>query len=428
VTTNLTRLTDSRLAGLGPGDHTDPATTGLQLRVRRGALRLSRVWLVRYKWQGQTVRLVIGRYPGTTLASARATAQRVREFIDDGIDPRRAMPRQRPPAGPRATTNAPGTDAQHSIENLAREFVQRYARIELKRPDHVESILNKHVLPDWKRRDVRTIKPREVIDLLDKIVERGHDVMANRTASVLGQMFKYGIHRGLVEDSPVKLLYRPGGKEKPRNRALTDDELAAYLKDPTACTRYERLAHVVTLLLLTGQRRGELALARWRDIDTNRALWTIPAENRKNGQAHVVPLSAWALAEFESLKEAAGESPFVLPDDHGKAANPKLLTRGVARCLPRFKKRGIAAFTLHDLRRTCRTGLGQLRVAPDIAERVIGHAQERLIATYDVGAYADEKRDALNKWAAHLESLRRRPDAKVSAAGTRKKARKRPKL
>jgi hypothetical protein len=70
-----------------------------------------------------------------------------------------------------------------------------------RRPEYVERILNQDVLPEWKGRDARTITPREVVELLDCILARGSRVMANRTAALLGQLFKFGIHRAIVDDS-----------------------------------------------------------------------------------------------------------------------------------------------------------------------------------------------------------------------------------
>jgi integrase len=387
------------VATLPQGDHTDPAAQGLQLRVRPK----SRTWLFRYRWRGQWVRMTIGHVPGMSLSDARIRALELRRVIDDGIDPRRAGPSRRErSAAP--STSRPGD--KYSIEYLVSEFMVRYIRPTRKRPEYAQAILDKDVLSEWKNRDARTIKPREVIELLDGIVARGSPVQANRTAALLTQLFKFGIHRQIVEDSPVKLLMRPGGKEKPRERALTDGELKAFLADPTACTRYRRLAHVILVLVLTGQRRGELALAKWRDINFKAATWTIPDENAKTGRGHVVPLSDFAVREFEALKRAAKRSPWVLAADSGDGAlDPKLLTRNLAKCLERFKAQKIAAFTLHDLRRTCRTGLARLKVEPHIAERVLNHAQEKIAGTYDVHAYADEKRAALEKWAAHLKEL-----------------------
>jgi integrase len=266
--------------------------------------------------------------------------------------------------------------------------------------------LARDVLPEWKGRDVRTIEPFEVVALLKKIKARGSPVAANRTASVLGQLFKFAIHEQLVKSTPVQLLYRPGGNEKPRERALSDAELRAFLKDPLACTRFERLSHVITVLLLTAARRGELAAAKWADIDLQAKTWTIPAETAKAGKARVVPLSAWAVQEFKALRKLAERSTWVLPAAAGDGhVDAKLITRGVAKNLKRFAKQGIADFHPHDLRRTIRTGLGKLGVEPHVAELALGHKQKGMVGVYDVGAYLDEQRAALDRWAEHLRSL-----------------------
>lgn len=92
--------------------------------------------------------------------------------------------------------------------------------------------------------------------------------------------------------------------------------------------------------------------------------------------------------------------------EHISCGRTKYITRSVARCLKRFKKHGVAAFTPHDLRRNGRTGLTRFGVNVDIAERVLNHARERMEATYDVHDYLDEKREALEKWAKYLAALR----------------------
>ena len=399
-------FTATRIAALPAGRYKDPGQKSLYLLVRdRADGKPSRTWLHRIKVKGGDTYIPVGHFPETSLEVARDTIRNQRELLSKGIDPRRATPRRRAAPSPSTISAAPTGD-QHSIEFLAHEFLERYIKPRHKRPEYVAGMLKKDVLTEWKGRDARTIKPREVIELTDRVVARGSKVMANHTADMLAQMFKYGIHRAIVESSPVQLLFRPGGREKPRQRALSDDELKAFLIDPKGATRYERLAHVIKILLLTGQRRGELTLARWRDIDFEAKTWTVPNENAKTGRGHVVPLSDWAAREFEALQRLANRSSWVLPDNGGDHhLDPKLLTRGIAKCQKRFQERGIAAFTLHDLRRTCRTGLARLKVAPHIAERVLNHAQGKIPATYDVHDYLDEKRAALSQWADHLKCL-----------------------
>jgi integrase len=345
-----------------------------------------------------------------SLALARAEAQAHRELLDRGVDPRTARRARRP--APLSEAAAPTN--KHSIEFLVHEFLERHVRPNRRNPEYVERMLARDILPEWHGRDARTITPREVIELLDGIVARGSRVMANRTAGLLAQLFKFGIHRAVLENSPVMLLYRPGGKEKPRARALSEQELKSFLQNLDDACRFQRLPHVLRVLLLTLQRRSELALAEWREFDFKEKTWTIPAAHSKAGKGHVLPLSDWANEELQKLKVMSGGSRYVLPGpDRAAPADPKYITRSVARCLKRFKKHGVAAFTPHDLRRTGRTGLARLGVKLDVAERVLNHARERIEATYNVHDYLEEKREALEKWAQYLRHLR--DDLKASS-------------
>ena len=401
------RLTATRVHSLKPGrrqrDVSDPECRGLTLRIEPNG---SKTWLFRYKWRKQTVCLSLGAVSEyNSLRHARKAAGEHRGMIERGIDPRTARAPRRP--APSVRLAAGRSSNPNSMEFLAHEFLERHVKPNRRHPAYVQRVLEHDVLPEWKGRDARTITPREVVELLDKIVARGSRVMANRTAGLLGQLFRFGIHRAIVDDSPVKLLYRPGGREKPRERAFSDEELKAFLGNLDDACRFQRLPHVLRLLLLTLQRRGELALAEWREFDFKAKTWTIPDAHAKSGKGHVVPLSDWAIEELQKLKVIAGGSRYVLPNaDNTAPADPKYITRSVARCLRRFKKHGVAAFTAHDLRRTGRTGLAKLGVKTDIGERVLNHARDRIEATYDVYGYIDEKREALEKWARYLAELR----------------------
>lgn len=401
-------FTATRIATLPAGRYKDPGQKSLYLLVRdRIDDKPSRTWLHRTKVKGGDTFSVLGHFPETSLELARDTIRQQRELVSKGIDPKRAAPRRHAVRSPQPLSSA-AVGAEHSIETLAHEFIERHIKPNHKRPEYTQAILARHILPVWAGRDARTIKPREVIELLDTVVASGRRMMANKVAGVLAQLFRYGIHRALVDDSPVKLLMRPGGKQKPRQRALTDAELAAYLTDPVKCTRQPRLANVITVLLATAARRGELTFARWRDVDFKTRTWRIPPENSKTGVECLVPLTDMAIEALTKLRNAAGSSPWVLPGKKpAQPLEPRLLTRGLAKNLARFKKQGIAPFVLHDLRRTCRTGLAKLKVAPHIAERCLNHAQETIPGTYDTHDYLDEKREALQKWAAHLGAIRR---------------------
>jgi integrase len=396
------RLTANAITGLKPRpasyDVTDLGGAGVQLRVMpSGAKR----WYFRFYWRNKRQWLGLGQWPAVGLAEARTRARKAREVLDEGIDPRkagivkRASARTESPAahapGPAShavfTEPAIGTAAHaipkvvrrptdlsddpdnvpkdaHSVLFLAHEFYHRHVVKERKRrrPAYVKRVLNADVLPQWSDRDARTITSREVIELLDKIVDRGSPVMANRTANILSQMFMYGIHRATVPDSPVKLMYRPGGTE----------------------TR----------------------------------TWSIPDEDAEKGQGYVLPLSDWAADEIRALMSISSGSPYLLPRKDGlKPINPMLITRSVERLARRFQAVGIEPFTPHDLRRTGRTGLASLGIEDEVAERVLNHQKKGMKRVYDRFAYAPQKRDAIEKWAKYLSDLLAQPQGEKAPAG-----------
>jgi integrase len=452
------RLTTNAITGLKPRrtrfDVTDPGSAGVQLRVMPGG---AKCWYFRFYWGNKRQRLALGQWPAIGLAEARARAQKAREVLDEGIDPRNAGIVKRASARTKSPVqHAPVPVAQvvsnelaigsvaravryavkrptdlsddphdipkdtHSIRFLAHEFYHRHVVKERrrKRPAYVERVLNADVLPPWNDRDARTITSREVIELLDKIVDRGSPVMANRTANILSQMFMYGIHRAIVADSPVKLLYRPGGTEAPTERALSETELKAFLFDCKTICRTRRSGHILKTLLLTMQRRQELALATKKEFDLENRVWSIPDEHAKKGRGHVLPLSDWAVNEIQSLMNISGTSPYLLPRKNGlEPINPMLITRSVERLVHRFEAAGIERFTPHDLRRTGRTGLASLGIEDEVAERVLNHQKRGMKRVYDRFAYFPQKRDAIEKWATYLSDLLARARREKASAG-----------
>ena len=441
-----TRLTSNVIEGLKPEaklyEITDGSCAGLKLRVRPSG---TKVWAYRFYWENRRQLFQLGTWPEMTLATAREHAIVARKLLRDGIDPRKAgllstksKPAMREPSSsidiepavehPRRTdacnkqsrvTDLSDDPADlppdpHSVRFLAHEFYYRHIVKErgYVRPEYIKDILNRDVLRFWADRDARTIKPREILNRLDQIVDRGSKVMANRVADNLGLMFKYGIHRGIVTDSPVKLLYKPGGTENSRERSFDNDELKAFLLNYKQACRTRRIAHILMVLLLTMQRRQELALARKSDFDLDAGTWSIPDEHAKGkrGQrrGHVLPLTFSAVTELRALMDLAGDSPYLLPRADGeKPIDPKVITRAAKRLQRRFQKFGIQPWTPHDLRRTGRTALSALGIDDKIAERVINHKPARIKRVYDRYEYFNEKKDALAKWEEHLKILSR---------------------
>jgi integrase len=189
-----------------------------------------------------------------------------------------------------------------------------------------------------------------------------------------------------------------------RERVLEDDEI---LDVWNAC-REDHYGRIVKLLLLTGQRKGEVAGMTESELDELERLWTISGERTKNRAAHKVPLSDAAFAIIESQVRVVGRDLLF-----GDGAGP---FSGWSRCKARIDRRIAEArkvagrkpmkpWVLHDLRRTVRTRLGKLGVTPHISEAVLNHLPATLVQTYDRHDYMQEKRAALETWASHLETI-----------------------
>jgi hypothetical protein len=242
------------------------------------------------------------------------------------------------------------------------EFFLLFILVARKNCSEAARVLVKDVLPHWKGRDARTIKPREVIELLDGIVKRNAPVMANRTAAILRQLFLHGVHRSTIESSPVQLLFQPGGTEYSSDRALSDEFL--------------------------------------------------------------VPLTHLVIQEFRALQRLAGGSIYVLPRKKSDAPiHPGQITQATQRSQSLFQRCGIAPFSPHDLRRSCRTGLMRIRACRRfIARQVLNHKQPGVDGIYDLHDYFEQKRKALRRWNNHVIRLHAhastRPTPTVSDAAS----------
>ena len=144
-------------------------------------------------------------------------------------------------------------------------------------------------MADITRKDVRK--------LLDDIMDRGAPYTANRTLSGIRTFFDWAIEQDIVETSPCDRV-KPPGQEQIRDRVLDDGELRLLWEATTALT--PPFQQVVRLLVLTGQRLGEVSGMRWSELDLAAKLWSLPKERCKNGRAHDVPLSPQALAIIEA--------------------------------------------------------------------------------------------------------------------------------
>jgi integrase len=278
----------------------------------------------------------------------------------------------------------------------------------------VTGIIRRELIPTWGERPITEITRRDVIARIEEIVDRGGErpaagtrrraggpYAARHALSAARKLFKWAVGRDLLAASPcdrIKAAELHGAPAR-RDRVLGEEELRQVWAAAES-TPYP-YGPLIRLLILTGQRRDEIAGARWGDIDLNGALLTIGPERMKAGQAHAVPLTRSAVEILKGLPRfALGD--FVFSGQTG--AKP---FSGFSKAKTRLDRLtgGIAPYTLHDLRRTIRTRLAELGISPFIGELVIGHTQKGVHAVYDLYRYTEEKREALERWEERLLAI-----------------------
>lgn len=393
------RFTDKSLAALKPKpsryDVTEtgvsPDRRGLLVRVFPNGTRTFRA---RYTFAGKQQVLTIGHYPKTSLKEAHDRLAEIRGMVEAGQNPK---------------GDAPVQTAGFTLQQVAEEWRDKYLKVRAKTWEETWRRLKKDVLPTLGERRADEIKPREVVLLIDGIMQRGSPVVANKIRGDLAQMYRFAVSRALVESSPVVAIEKPH-REAPRNRKLTDAEIRKVWRKLGDAKMLPMMRHALRLLLVTGQRSGELRRATWSEFDFRGKLWTIPAEHIKKShrdELHEVPLSPLALDVLRELRASLGDynGPLVLPSPHRKK-NQSIEARALAHAIRNNREHlGVDPFTPHDFRRTVRSGLAALGVNPVVARRVVNHTLAGMDAVYDRHDYAVEKRLALELWADHLQAI-----------------------
>ena len=393
----------------------DRGCRGLYLVIQPGG---AKSWAVRYRYKGKPRKLTLGPAlvlergeaepahdptidGSVTLAAARMLASDALRKVVQGADP--AEQKQREKADTEALQAKLAGD---TVENLKIQFIERYAKRQNRSWKQTEWIFDKLVLPAWKGRTVHDITKRDVIDLIEGI-EQDRPILANRVLAAVRKWFNWLAARDVVKASPCTGVVPPA-KEKARDRRLTDDEIRALWAacgkgEPDGGGIGEPFGSFVKLLLLTGQRRSEVAGMRWSELDLDKRLWMIPAERSKNKRAHAVPLARQAVAIIEGVKRIAkSDHVFTTTGDSGLGG----FSRAKERLDQRMKP--ATAWTFHDLRRSAATGMADMGIPPHIVEAVLNHisgAKAGVAGIYNRAAYAAEKADALQRWADHVDGL-----------------------
>jgi len=351
-------------------------------------------FVLSYRQDGTKRLFTIGQYGNIALEQARVLAQKKMGEVADGKDPL-------------LTRRAAKKKHDWNVNRAGKEFLKKLKSTSDRHHGEVERIFEKDVFPTIGKMPIDEVSKDHILKIIDAVLDRGAGIMANRTLMRLSRFFNWCIERNLIEHSPVHKLSKPT-QERTRDRVLADYEVKEILQ--VAESMGYPFGSLVHFLLLTGQRRSEAANMRWVDFDQKQKLWILPREYTKSDRAHEVPLCDKALGIIASVPKmgeyiftSSGERPF---------ENFSRLKRVMdAKIKSERSKNGqvnITPWTIHDLRRTCASGMARLGVAPHVIEKALNHSSGKIrgvAAIYNRYEYAPEMRAAFDAWAGYVHTL-----------------------
>ncbi len=404
---NSKHLTDPGIEKIGKApkgkriERFDAGAPGLCLRITDRGVKS---WSVYYRLNGKHQRMTIGPWPGIGVAGARDRARDIKDQSKDGTDPKAAR---------EAEAQAGRDEAGSTFGTLAEKYIQRECNgknsdgsPKLKRGWEIERIIRRELLPHWQDTLVTDLRKRDAVALTDALLDDGKPMAAHKLHEIIKRIFEWAHGRDEITANPMSGKWAPVIKT-PRDRALSDKEIKV-IWQATEKMGYPNGPYY-QMLMLTGQRLNEVGGAHWSEFDLEAGTWTIPASRIKSKRDHIVPLSQTAASILSTLPRfAAGDYVFTTTGGRKPIS-------GYSKAKARLDKLcGVTDWRNHDLRRTVRTGLAALGAPEIVSEHILSHGpRDPLVRTYNVHAYQDEKREALEKWAGHVRDLIEPPPKNV---------------
>jgi integrase len=369
----------------GKTDHFfwDDAVPGFGLRIRGGR----RTWVAQLRVNGATRRLSLGDVRRIELEAARGAARKFFAQATLGADPaaERAAARAR-------AANTVGSQVEKYL--AVRESGMRPSSFRQARRYLQQYFAPLHGLP-------MAAVPREcVATVIAEIASTHGKVTGARARANLSAFFNWALKEGVAgEANPVSFTNNPVPDERPRDRMLSPAEIRAIWRSLPDNT----FGKVARLLFLTGARRQEIGRLKWTEVDLDRGLLTIGAERMKGGKEHRLPLVAEAVEILRSVPRRS-DNKFVF----GAATNgftafsaPMAELRAALAAIGEV----LEPWSLHDIRRSVRTGLGDLDVLPWIGEQILAHVRSGIEGVYNRAELERQMRQALQMWARRLHEI-----------------------
>jgi integrase len=387
------KFTDKLIKSLKPKnvsyDLREGSGQGFAMRVMPSG---HKTWTFIYYFEGKKKRMTLGAYPALGLSDARELHRNAISCLANGKNPAAEQQQNRREAR-----------LANTVNDLVEEYLEKWAKPRKRSAREDERILRKDVCPLIGKYKAKDVTRRDIIFILDKIIDRGSSIAANRTLAVVRRMFNFAIERSIIEFTPCYGIKAPT-KENRRDRVLSDAEIKAFWQGLDNANMFELSKLALKLQLATGQRKAEIVSAEWQNFDLESEWWTIPAHKAKNNHPHRVPLSKFALEILQEIKKCSNGSIWLFPSAaNGAHMIPTAIDHALRKNLDKIE--GAKSFVPHDLRRTMATKISALGVSRMVVSKILNHIDRSITSVYDRHTYDSEKKDAMDIWGEHLKSI-----------------------
>jgi integrase len=453
------KFTDSYIRNLKGEDkmYQVRESEGFGVRVLPSGLRL---FIFIYTIAGKRRQMNLGDYPDISLATGRDRAGEARRALKHGKDPQEVgFEWHKNPEREKqeAARKVEEENKNPTIETLAGDYIEKYAKKHKASWPEDQRILQKDVVPLWGNRKAKDITRRDVLLLIDSMSGRGNGIITN-TFKIIRRMFRFAVKQEIIITTPCYAFEK--GEELPRpvakERTLSEDEIKAFWTGVDNAAISGEVRNILKLILATGQRPGEVVSmhtseisGKWWEFTPKETKITkeIPRKQRiyltdtalaligdTNGKGYIFPSAVIKLDEAgnaiddcitERAVSCALRRNLLTHEVKSKPATWKKAARATKPkkifVVPEDKKLDIEKFTPHDLRRTCATLISEIGFPDEVVDTVLAHLKKGEIRTYNKNKYDKEKQAAMQAWERKLTSILTGNKSKVVSIQGRKK-------
>jgi len=365
-------------------------------------------WMLRYTAANKKRKeMTLGKYSGMSLKEARFEAESKKKQYREGLDPLLAKKRAE----------------QESIKTVDDLFKDWYPTLEsrLKHPEIPKRIYQKDIAPHIGEYKLDQVSARDIRGVIEAIKKSGRMAIANDALGYCKQLFNHGIKLDLIGLNPASAFTfkDAGGLENSKDRALSEEELKQFLSTASKNSKsFSRDNYLACLLLVClGVRKAELCEAKWDEFDLENGLWDLPAIRSKTKIGFTIPLAPEVITWLKELQVRACDSDYVFPSRRS-SKQPHMGSDTLNRAITKLfgheagKKKqppnlmgDMPHFTVHDIRRTCRTLLAKQGTPGHVAERCLNHKLKGVEGIYNKHDYFDGRKIALGLLADKVASF-----------------------